>query len=126
MQGQKVRSEHAADRYDERRGGAGAPQGRRRALGPGTADVRVVDQDDPGLPDRLGGRESGAIGMHVTEVARRSDYSSTGAGRIDVYNLAGDRSSGQVEQNFQSRVGADEYGQIYVVYSGPGWKKGGG
>jgi 3D (Asp-Asp-Asp) domain-containing protein len=80
----------------------------------------------PALDMYAEANDTGATQMWAQADAGQSDYSSTGAGRIDVYNLAGDRSSGQVEQNFQSRVGADEYGQIYVVYSGPGWKKGGG
>ena len=70
--------------------------------------------------------DTGATGMWAQSDARQSDYGATGAGRVDVYNLAGDRSSSQVEKNFQNRVGNDEYGQIYVVYRGPGWKKGSG
>jgi 3D (Asp-Asp-Asp) domain-containing protein len=70
--------------------------------------------------------DTGATGMWAQSDANQSDYGATGAGRIDVYNLAGDRSSSQVEKGFQNRVGNDEYGQIYVVYRGPGWKKGSG
>jgi hypothetical protein len=70
--------------------------------------------------------DTGATGMWAQSDARQSDYGATGAGRVDVYNLAGDRSSSQVEKSFQNRVGTDEYGQIYVVYRGPGWKKGSG
>ena len=80
----------------------------------------------PALEMYAEANDTGATQMWARADAGQSDYGSTGAGRVDVYNLAGDRSSGQVEQNFQSRVGNDEYGQIYVVYRGPGWKKGGG
>ena len=80
----------------------------------------------PALDMYAEANDTGATQMWAQADAGQSDYGSTGAGRVDVYNLAGDRSSGQVEQNFQSRVGNDEYGQIYVVYRGPGWKKGGG
>jgi 3D (Asp-Asp-Asp) domain-containing protein len=67
----------------------------------------------------------GATGMWANADAGQTDYGANGAGRVDVYNLAGDRSSGQVEQNFQSRVGSNEYGQIYIVHRGPGWKNAG-
>jgi len=80
----------------------------------------------PALDMYAEANDTGATQMWAQADAGQSDYASTGAGRVDVYNLAGDRSSGQVERNFQSRVGNDEYGQIYVVYRGPGWKKGGG
>jgi 3D (Asp-Asp-Asp) domain-containing protein len=69
--------------------------------------------------------DTGATGMWANADAGQTDYGANGAGRVDVYNLAGDRSSGQVEQNFQSRVGSNEYGQIYIVHRGPGWKNGG-
>jgi 3D (Asp-Asp-Asp) domain-containing protein len=80
----------------------------------------------PALDMYAEANDTGATQTWAQADAGQSDYGSTGAGRVDVYNLAGDRSSGQVEQNFQSRVGNDEYGQIYVVYRGPGWKKVGG
>jgi 3D (Asp-Asp-Asp) domain-containing protein len=68
--------------------------------------------------------DTGATGTWANADAGRTDYGANGAGRVDVYNLAGDRSSGQVDQNFQNRVGSDEYGQIYIVHRGPGWKNG--
>jgi 3D (Asp-Asp-Asp) domain-containing protein len=80
----------------------------------------------PALDMYAEANDTGATGMWTQSDANQSDYGATGAGRIDVYNLAGDRSSSQVEKNFQTRVGNNEYGQIYVVYRGPGWKKGGG
>jgi 3D (Asp-Asp-Asp) domain-containing protein len=69
--------------------------------------------------------DTGATGMWASADAGQTDYSSNGAGRVDIYNLAGNRSSGQVEQNFQRQVGSREYGQIYIVHRGPGWRNGG-
>jgi 3D (Asp-Asp-Asp) domain-containing protein len=69
--------------------------------------------------------DTGATGMWASSDAGQMDYDSNGAGRVDVYNLAGDRTSGQVEQDFQNQVGSSEYGQIYIVHRGPGWKTGG-
>jgi len=80
----------------------------------------------PALDMYAEANDTGATQMWAQADAGQSDYGSTGAGRVDVYNLAGDRSSGQVERNFQSRLGNDEYGKIYVVYRGSGWKKAGG
>jgi 3D (Asp-Asp-Asp) domain-containing protein len=77
----------------------------------------------PALDMYAEANDTGATSMWAQADAGQSDYGTSGAGRVDVYNLAGDRSSSQVERNFQSRVGNDEYGQIYVVYKGPGWKK---
>ena len=79
----------------------------------------------PALDMYAEANDTGATGMWTNADAGQMDYGANGAGRVDVYNLAGDRSSGQVEQNFQSRVGSNEYGQIYIVYRGPGWKNGG-
>jgi 3D (Asp-Asp-Asp) domain-containing protein len=69
--------------------------------------------------------DTGATGMWASSDAGQMDYDSNGAGRVDVYNLAGDRTSGQVEQDFQNQVGSNEYGQIYIVHRGTGWKTGG-
>jgi 3D (Asp-Asp-Asp) domain-containing protein len=69
--------------------------------------------------------DTGATGLWASSDAGQMDYDSNGAGRVDVYNLAGDRTSGQVEQDFQNQVGSSEYGQIYIVHRGPGWKTGG-
>ena len=79
----------------------------------------------PALDMYAEANDTGATGMWATSDAGQMDYGASGAGRVDVYNLAGDRSSGQVEQNFQNRVGSAEYGQIYIVHRGPGWKQGG-
>jgi 3D (Asp-Asp-Asp) domain-containing protein len=76
----------------------------------------------PALDMYAEANDTGATGMWANTDAGGTDYGPNGAGRVDVYNLAGDRSSGQVEQNFQHRVGSDEYGQIYIVHRGPGWK----
>ncbi|HYY26317.1 MAG TPA: hypothetical protein VE860_00135 [Chthoniobacterales bacterium] len=66
--------------------------------------------------------DTGATGMWASSDAGYADYQANGTGRVDVYNLAGDRSSDQVEQDFQTRVGSNEFGQIYIVHRGPGWK----
>jgi 3D (Asp-Asp-Asp) domain-containing protein len=69
--------------------------------------------------------DTGATGMWASSDAGQMDYDSNGAGRVDIYNLAGARTSGQVEQDFQNQVGSNEYGQIYIVHRGSGWKTGG-
>jgi 3D (Asp-Asp-Asp) domain-containing protein len=79
----------------------------------------------PALDMYAEANDTGATGTWANTDASQPDYGANGAGRVDVYNLAGDRSSGQVEQAFQNRVGSDEYGQIYIVHRGPGWKNGG-
>jgi 3D (Asp-Asp-Asp) domain-containing protein len=79
----------------------------------------------PALDMYAEANDTGATGMWANADAGQTDYGANGAGRVDVYNLAGDRSSGQVEQNFQNRLGSNEYGQIYIVHRGPGWKGGG-
>jgi 3D (Asp-Asp-Asp) domain-containing protein len=68
--------------------------------------------------------DTGATGQWAQSDAGLSDYGTNGVGRVDIYNLAGDRSSGQVERNFQDWVGNNEFGQIYVVSRGNDWKKG--
>ena len=78
----------------------------------------------PALDMYAEANDTGATGLWSNADAGQMDYGENGAGRVDVYNLAGDRSSGQVERNFQNRVGSDEYGQIYIVHRGPGWKNG--
>jgi 3D (Asp-Asp-Asp) domain-containing protein len=79
----------------------------------------------PALDMYAEANDTGATGMWASADAGQTDYSANGAGRVDIYNLAGNRSSGQVEQNFQQQVGSREYGQIYIVHRGPGWKNGG-
>jgi len=76
----------------------------------------------PALDMYAEANDTGATGTWANTDASQPDYGANGGGRVDVYNLAGDRSSGQVEQAFQNRVGSDEYGQIYIVHRGPGWK----
>src|ERR1700733_8470019 len=79
----------------------------------------------PALDMYAEANDTGATGEWESTDAGQMDYDANGAGRVDVYNLAGNRTSGQVEQNFQNQVGSAEYGQIYIVHRGPGWKKGG-
>jgi 3D (Asp-Asp-Asp) domain-containing protein len=79
----------------------------------------------PALDMYAEANDTGATGTWANTDAGQMDYGANGAGRVDVYNLAGDRSSGQVEQNFQNWVGSNEYGQIYIVHRGSGWKNGG-
>jgi hypothetical protein len=79
----------------------------------------------PALDMYAEANDTGATGSWANSDAGQMDYDANGAGRVDVYNLAGNRSSGQVEQSFQNRVGSNEYGQIYIVHRGPGWKNGG-
>jgi hypothetical protein len=79
----------------------------------------------PALDMYAEANDTGATGEWETTDAGQMDYDGNGAGRVDVYNLAGNRTSGQVEQNFQNQVGSAEYGQIYIVHRGPGWKNGG-
>jgi len=68
--------------------------------------------------------DTGATALWAQSDSGLSDYGTNGAGRIDVYNLAGERSSGQVQNNFETWVGNKEFGQIYIVSRGTGWKKG--
>jgi 3D (Asp-Asp-Asp) domain-containing protein len=79
----------------------------------------------PALDMYAEANDTGATGMWASADAGQMDYSSNGVGRVDIYNLAGNRSARQVEQNFQQQVGSQEYGQIYIVHRGPGWKNGG-
>src|SRR5580704_8861543 len=79
----------------------------------------------PALDMYAEANDTGATGSWANADAGQMDYDANGAGRVDVYNLAGARSSGQVEQSFQNRVGSNEYGQIYIVYRGSVWKNGG-
>src|ERR1700731_824368 len=79
----------------------------------------------PALDMYAEANDTGATGSWANADAGQMDYDANGGGRVDVYNLAGSRSSGPVEQNFQNQVGSAEYGQIYIVHRGPGWKNGG-
>jgi 3D (Asp-Asp-Asp) domain-containing protein len=66
--------------------------------------------------------DTGATSLWSRADAKQTDYGAEGGGRVDVYNLAGARSSNQVERDFESSIGTNEYGKIYVVHAGPGWK----
>ena len=68
--------------------------------------------------------DTGATALWAQSDSGLSDYGTNGAGRIDVYNLARGRSSGQVQNNFERWVGNKEFGQIYIVSRGTGWKNG--
>jgi 3D (Asp-Asp-Asp) domain-containing protein len=67
--------------------------------------------------------DTGATGLWSRSDAAQTDYGPDGAGRVDVYNLAGSRSPNQVERDFENSVGSSEYSKIYVVHAGPGWKQ---
>jgi 3D (Asp-Asp-Asp) domain-containing protein len=78
----------------------------------------------PSLEMYAEANDTGATGQWAQSDAGLSDYGTHGVGRVDVYNLAGGRSSGQVERDFASWVGGHEFGQIYVVSRGDSWKNG--
>jgi hypothetical protein len=78
----------------------------------------------PSLDMYAEANDTGATALWAQSDSGLSDYGANGAGRIDIYNLAGGRSSGQVQNNFESWVGDREFGQIYIVSRGTGWKKG--
>jgi 3D (Asp-Asp-Asp) domain-containing protein len=69
--------------------------------------------------------DTGATGQWAQSDSGLSDYGANGVGRIDVYNLAGGRSSAEVERHFENWVGNNDFGRIYVVSRGNSWKKGG-
>ena len=56
----------------------------------------------PALDMYAEANDTGAAELWAQTDAGQSDYGANGAGRVDVYNLAGDRSSSQVEKGFQS------------------------
>jgi len=76
----------------------------------------------PSLDMYAEANDTGATTLWAQNDSGLSDYGTNGAGRIDIYNFAGGRSSGQVENNFESWVGNKEFGQIYIVSRGTGWK----
>jgi len=78
----------------------------------------------PSLEMHAEANDTGAAGQWAQSDAGLSDYGTHGVGRVDVYNLAGGRSSSQVERDFASWVGGNEFGPIYVVSRGDSWKKG--
>jgi 3D (Asp-Asp-Asp) domain-containing protein len=78
----------------------------------------------PSLDMYAEANDTGATGRWAQSDSGLSDYGPEGAGRIDIYNLAGERSSAQVERNFQSWVSNSEFGPVYIVRRGNGWKSG--
>ena len=68
--------------------------------------------------------DTGATGLWSQQDYNQSDYGANGAGRIDIYDLSGNRSALQTERDFSNWIGGNDYGSIYVVYQGPGWKRG--
>ena len=77
----------------------------------------------PSLAMYAEANDTGAASQWAQTDSGLSDYGPQGVGRIDVYNLADGRSSAQVERNFENRVGSREFGQIYIVSRGSGWKQ---
>jgi 3D (Asp-Asp-Asp) domain-containing protein len=69
--------------------------------------------------------DTGATRLWSQQDFNQSDYGLNGAGRIDIYNSPGDRSAIQTERDFSNWIGGNDYGSIYVVYRGAGWKQGG-
>lgn len=69
--------------------------------------------------------DTGATRLWSQQDFNQSDYGPNGAGRIDIYNSSGDRSAIQTERDFSNWIGGNDYGSIYVVYRGAGWKQGG-
>jgi hypothetical protein len=69
--------------------------------------------------------DTGATRLWSQQDYNQSDYGLNGAGRIDIYNSSGDRSAIQTERDFNNWIGGNDYGSIYVVYRGSGWKQGG-
>ena len=57
----------------------------------------------PSLDMYAEANDTGATALWAQSDSGLSDYGTNGAGRIDVYNLAGGRSPGQVENNFEIR-----------------------
>src|SRR6266436_5194283 len=78
----------------------------------------------PSLEMYAEANDTGATGQWAQSDAGLSDYGTHGVGRVDVYNMSGERSSSQVQRDFASWVGGHEFGQIYVVSRGDSWKKG--
>jgi 3D (Asp-Asp-Asp) domain-containing protein len=67
--------------------------------------------------------DTGATGLWSQQDYNQSDYGPNGAGRVDIYNSSGDRSALQTGRDFSNWIGGSEYGSIYVVYPGSGWKQ---
>jgi 3D (Asp-Asp-Asp) domain-containing protein len=79
----------------------------------------------PSLDMYAEANDTGATGQWAQSDFGLSDYGANGAGRVDIYDLAGGRSVGEVERNFENWVGNKEFGKIYVVIRGNSWKNGG-
>lgn len=79
----------------------------------------------PSLDMYAEANDTGATGLWSQQDCNQSDYGANGAGRIDIYESSGDRSALQTERDFSNWIGGNDYGSIYVVYRGPGWKQGG-
>jgi hypothetical protein len=68
--------------------------------------------------------DTGATKLWAEQDAGKSDEGLNGSSRTDIYINPSGQSNRQVETSFNNWVGSNEYGQIYVVSSGTGWKKG--
>ncbi len=66
--------------------------------------------------------DTGATQLWASNDANKSDYGASGAGRVDIYNRSEGRSTTQIENSFSNWIGSNEYGKIYVVSRGTGWK----
>jgi 3D (Asp-Asp-Asp) domain-containing protein len=77
----------------------------------------------PSLDMYAEANDTGATNQWAQSDSGLSDYDVNGAGRVDIYHFAGDRSPVEVERNFGTWIGKREFGQIFVVSSGTSWKK---
>jgi 3D (Asp-Asp-Asp) domain-containing protein len=68
--------------------------------------------------------DTGATKLWAEQDAGKSDEGPNGSSRTDIFINPGDLSNRQVETNFSNWLGNKEYGQIYVVSPGSGWKRG--
>jgi 3D (Asp-Asp-Asp) domain-containing protein len=68
--------------------------------------------------------DTGATKLWAEQDAGKSDEGSNGSSRTDIFINSGGLSNRQVETNFSNWVGNSEYGQIYVISPGSGWKRG--
>jgi hypothetical protein len=66
--------------------------------------------------------DTGATNQWARDDAGKSDYSPGGLGRIDIQSSSQGRSSQQVERQFETWIGASDYGQVYIVARGGSWK----
>jgi 3D (Asp-Asp-Asp) domain-containing protein len=68
--------------------------------------------------------DTGATKLWAQQDAGKSDEGENGSSRTDLFINPSGLSNRQVEADFNQWVGSNEYGQIYVVSPGTGWKKG--